>query len=137
MRRRMSYDGHAILLLRLRTRKNCNGAPSVDNLDVQTNDRTRRTMASPFFFPSCLMIFTLARSSSISLGMHLMEHRANFSMSIMGRFSIWRMGRRRGAHWYYRYWLSVEEEEDLQQRSSFGKRLSMCASGCIDNEVVN
>ena len=57
----MSYDGHAILLLRLRARKNCNGAPSVDNLDVQTNDRTRRTMASPFFFPSCLMIFTLAR----------------------------------------------------------------------------
>ena len=128
----MSYDGHAILLLlRLRARKNCNGAPSVDNLDVQTNDRTRRTMASPFFFPSCLMIFTLARSSSISLGMHLMEHRANFSMSIMGRFSIWRMGR------MVLSLLAVEEEEDLQQRSSFGKRLSMCASGCIDNEVVN
>ena len=131
MRRRMSYDGHAILLLRLRTRKNCNGAPSVDNLDVQTNDRTRRTMASPFFFPSCLMIFTLARSSSISLGMHLMEHRANFSMSIIGRFSIWRMGR------MVLSLLAVEEEEDLQQRSSFGRRLSMCASGCIDNEVVN
>ena len=58
----MSYDGHAIiLLLPLRLWKNCNGAPSVDNLDVQTNDRTRRTMASPYFFPSCLMIFTLAR----------------------------------------------------------------------------
>ena len=60
-----------------------------------------------------------------------MEQRANFSMSIIGRFSIWRMGR------MVLSLLAVEEEEDLQQRSSFGKRLSMCASGCIDNEVVN